>query len=103
MATKKKSYGLEEWLVESDQKKKSPALDCVNFRKSHVLKLNYARDVRLKGNQKEIAALGYLKDELGTINLIENDYEFFVWLWGTIDIETLGFVINSIHRVPVKQ
>lgn len=59
--------------------------------------------MRLKGNQKEIAALGYLKDELGTINLIENDYEFFVWLWGTIDIETLGFVINSIHRVPVKQ
>lgn len=50
----------------------------MNFRKSHVLKLNYARDVRLKGNQKEIAALGYLKDELGTINLIENDYEFFV-------------------------
>lgn len=36
--------------------------------------------MRLKGNQKEIAALGYLKDELGTINLIENDYEFFVWL-----------------------
>jgi len=57
LATKKKIVWFGRMISRKRSKKKSPALDCVNFIKSHVLKLNYAREIKKKSQHLDISRM----------------------------------------------